>query len=86
MKIRLVKFGKILTSRPEGKEAFLAIQPILYQRKDNVEIDFSGVLSLSPGWADEFFRGLKEFYGDKKIIYLSSNNPSVKATLDILNS
>jgi hypothetical protein len=38
---------------------------------------------LSPAWADEFFRGLDDMYGER-LVYLPSDNPSVKATLNIL--
>ena len=85
MKIELKKFGDVLTSRPDGREAFAAIRPTLDPDATEVQIDFSGVLSLSPSWADEFLRGLKEQYGDR-VVYLSSDNPSVIATLEILQS
>lgn len=83
MKIELAKFGEVLTSRPSGREAFAAIRPILDQKEKNIEIDFTGVLSLSPSWADEFFSALENFYGVRPA-FLPSENPSVKATLDIL--
>lgn len=84
MKIELKKFGVVLTSRPGGKEAFAAIRPTLDLNAKKVEIDFTDILSLSPSWADEFFRALKELYGDR-VSYLPSNNPSVNATLKILH-
>lgn len=83
MKIELVKFGKVLTSRPAGKEAYLAIRPTLDPNAEKVEIDFEGIISLSPSWGDEFFGALEEVYGDR-IVYLPSDNSSVKATLEIL--
>ncbi len=83
MKIELKKFGKVLISRPSGKEAFLAIRPVLDPEADKVEIDFTDVLSLSPSWADEFFRPLEKIY-DGRVVYLPSNNLSVKTTLKIL--
>ncbi|MBI2450458.1 MAG: STAS-like domain-containing protein [Candidatus Nealsonbacteria bacterium] len=83
MRIELKKFGKVLTSRPMGKEAFAAIRPILDPDADTVEIDFTGVLSLSPSWADEFFTALKNMYGNR-IKYLPTDNPSVIETLKIL--
>jgi len=85
MKIELQKFGQVLTSRPGGKEAFAAIRPTLDAKATDVQIDFAGVISLSPSWADEFFRGLEELYG-KPATYLPSSNPSVIATLDILHT
>ncbi len=84
MKIELKKFGKVLTSRPSGKEAFAAIRPILNPGADVVEIDFSDIISLSPSWADEFFTALKNMYGDK-IKYLPTNNLSVIETLKIID-
>ena len=83
MRIELKKFGKVLTSRPMGKEAFAAIRPTLDPNADVVEIDFDGVISLSPSWADEFFTALKNMYGNR-IKYLPTNNPSVVETLKIL--
>lgn len=83
MRIELKKFGRVLTSRPSGKEAFAAILPILDPGADKVEIDFSDILSIAPSWADEFFTALKKRY-DNKIIYLPTDNPSVKETLKVL--
>ncbi len=83
MRIELKKFGDVLTSRPAGREAFAAIRPTLYPAESHIEIDFSGVISLAPSWADEFFRALEEVYGDR-VTYMPSDNPSVKATLAIL--
>jgi len=85
MRIELKKFGEVLTSRPAGKEAFAAILPTLDPNVSKVEIDFTDVLSLSPSWADEFFRALEELYGDR-VSYLPSDNPSVKATLKIIHN
>jgi len=59
MRIELQKFGKVLTSRPMGKEAFAAIRPTLDPNADAVEIDFSDIISLSPSFEDEFFTALK---------------------------
>ena len=83
MRIELKKFGDVLTSRPAGREAFAAIRPTLSPAESQIEIDFSGVISLAPSWADEFFRALEEIYGDR-ITYMPSDNPSVKATMAIL--
>ena len=83
MRIELRKFGEVLTSRPAGKEAFAAIRPILDPNASVVEVDFAGVVSLSPSFADEFFTALKGMYGSK-VKYLPTDNPSVKETLKIL--
>ncbi len=84
MRLEIRKFGEVLTSRPAGKEAFAAILPTLDPGADKVEVDFSGVLSLSPSWGDEFFRALEEMYGDR-VVYLPSDNPSVIDTLKIIH-
>ena len=83
MRIELKKFGKVLTSRPMGKEAFAAIRPTLDPNADVAEIDFDEVVSLSPSWADEFFTALKNMYGNR-IKYLPTDNPSVIETLKII--
>ncbi len=85
MIIKLEKFGKVLTSRPAGKEAFLAIRPTLDQKADVVEIDFDGIISLSPSWADEFLTELEYLYKGK-VRYLPSDNKSVVETLKILKN
>lgn len=85
MKLQLEKFGKTLISRELGSEAFKAFQPTLreFSKDEKLEIDFSGVLTLSPSWADEFLSPLLDQLDDK-LILLPSDNLSVHATLKIL--
>lgn len=85
MKLQLEKFGKTLISRELGSEALKAFQPTLRElaKDENLEIDFSGVLTLSPSWADEFLSPLLNQLGDR-LILLPSDNLSVHATLRIL--
>jgi len=85
MIIQLKKFGKTLVSRPSGKEAWLAFQPTLNQTSpmEEIIVDFDGVIVLTPSWADEFLTPLNEKFGDKVKLY-NAENPSVKATLAIL--
>ena len=85
MKLQLEKFGKTLISRELGSEAFKAFQPTLRElsKDEELEIDFSGVLTLSPSWADEFLSPLLNQL-DKRLILLPSDNLSVHATLRIL--
>lgn len=87
MKIQLGKFGTVLVSRPAGKEAWLAFQPVLnsLSKEENILVDFTGVAVLTPSWADEFITPLKTRFGDK-ITLQKTTNPSVKATLKILGS
>lgn len=86
MRIELKKFGRVLTSRPAGREAFAAVRPTLDPDAKTIEVDFSGIISLAPSWADEFFFALKEFYKNKetRLIYLSTDNQSVIETLKII--
>jgi hypothetical protein len=85
MRIELKKFGTVLTSRPAGKEAYLAAKAYSLPKDgdEKIEIDFSGVMVLTPSWADEFFAPLFEQFGER-VSLLPSDNSSVKATLEIL--
>lgn len=85
MLIELKKFGTTLTSRDDGREALAAFLPSLKDlpARELVEVSFEGVNTLAPSWADEFLTGLKKLLG-KRLSLKSSNNPSVKATLDLL--
>lgn len=85
MKLQLEKFGKTLIFRELGSEAFKAFQSTLreFSKDEELEIDFSGVLTLSPSWADEFLSPLLNQLGDK-LTLLPSDNLSVHATLKIL--
>lgn len=87
MIIELKKIGTTLISRQTGKEAYLAIQSILsgVKESENVEIDFAGVLTFSPSWGDEFLTPLLSTYGER-LILKNTNNPSVLATLDMLQT
>jgi len=85
MKLQLEKFGKTLVSRELGSEAFKAFQPTLreFSQNEELEIDFSGVLTLSPSWTDEFLSPLLGQLGDR-LVLLPSDNLSVQATLRVL--
>lgn len=85
MTIELKKFGTTLISRPSGKEAWLAFQPVLKEVPENEEIvvDFADVVVLTPSWADEFLTPLRSRFGER-VKLLNTDNASVKATLAIL--
>ncbi|MDP1629487.1 MAG: DUF4325 domain-containing protein [bacterium] len=85
MKLKLEKFGTTLISRELGSEALKAFQSALAQlpRSEELEIDFSGVLTLSSSWADEFLSPLLDMLGER-LVLLSSDNLSVQATIKIL--
>ena len=85
MKLQLEKFGKTLISRELGSEAFKAFQSTLreFSKDEELEIDFFGVFTLSPSWADEFLSPLLVQLGDR-LVLLPSDNLSVQATVKIL--
>jgi hypothetical protein len=85
MIIQIKKFGITLVSRPSGKEAWLAFQPVLNQipEKEKIDVDFEGVVVLTPSWADEFLTPLYGKYPGR-VELQNTDNPSVKATLEIL--
>ena len=83
MRVDISKFGNSLLSRPAGREAVLALEAnVLRELKtdENIELDFHGVLVLTPSWTDEFVRLLKERYGNRVKI-LPGGNASVQLTL-----
>ncbi len=85
MKLQLKKFGTTLSSRQAGLEAYNAIRPSLNDLSidEIIEVDFDGVITFSPSWADEFLTRLKKEY-EGRVVLLQSNNPSVKVTLYLL--
>lgn len=80
--IQLKKFGRVLISRPAGLEAFNAIRPTL-EPNESIEIDFDGVLTVTPSWFDEFLTNLTGYLGDK-VELLPTKNASVLAALPVL--
>ncbi|NCN59171.1 DUF4325 domain-containing protein [Candidatus Roizmanbacteria bacterium CG22_combo_CG10-13_8_21_14_all_38_20] len=86
MTIQLKKFGTVLVSRPAGKEAWLAYQPVLREiaNDEDILVDFDKVFVLTPSWADEFITPLMKNFGGK-VKLKKTSNPSVKAVLKIIN-
>ena len=87
MIIELKKFGTTLISRQTGKEASLASQSLFKdaEESETIEINFAGILTFSPSWGDEFLTPLLNKYGDR-LVLKNTNNPSVRATLEILQT
>lgn len=86
MIVEVKKFGKILNSRPSGREAVLIMKQIINGSRDTEKIilDFDGVDVITPSFADEFISGTKELYPLSTIeIVGMENNPVIK---DVLNS
>lgn len=85
MKVMLKQYGVILTSRPAGREAALAMLAQLKPRaRERVELDFAGVLSVGPSWLDEVLRALRERYGRDRVVCLPTGNPSVLESLKVI--
>ena len=85
MIIELRKFGATLTSRQFGRESYVAFLPTLREikKREPIEIDFNGVNTIAPSWADEFLTPLvKEFAGRVKL--RKSSNLSVIETIKFL--
>lgn len=85
MNIELKKFGTTLVSRQAGREAYAAFLPSLKNigADEIVNVNFDDVITFSPSWGDEFLRPLLGSFGDRLTLE-NSSNPSVVATLEIL--
>ncbi len=87
MRIKLKAYGDILTSRPAGREAALAMKAHLRPvAGEKIELDFEGVLSVGPSWLDEVLGALRGQYGRDRVICLSTKNLSVKESLKVIDS
>ena len=87
MKIELKKFGTILTSRPAGREAGLAIKAYLApQPNEKIELDFSGVIAVGPSWLDEVLTILRQEYGHERVTCLPTENTSVIESLKVIDA
>jgi len=69
MRVQMVKFGKLLNSRPAGREAGLRVVQIVNGSadKEDIILDFSGVEILTPSYADELFHLLWEKYSRERV-------------------
>lgn len=86
MKIELKKFGKILNSRPAGKEAALTIKAYFKAKPDEkIKLDFNGVISVGPSWLDEVMRFLSKEYGKERLVILPTSNASVLESLKVID-
>jgi hypothetical protein len=88
MKLELQKYGDILTSRPDGREAWLSARAYNFndlKPNEKIEVSFDGVKVLTPGWADEFISALKKEYPNR-VVLLPSDNKSVKLSLEFVGN
>ncbi|MEQ1664516.1 MAG: hypothetical protein ABL927_03980 [Bdellovibrionales bacterium] len=77
MTIKVSRFGEILTSRPEGREAALVLlSSDLRHILEPASIDFSGILVMTPSWLSEFTQTLMA-RGIKQLKFMPSTNSSV---------
>jgi hypothetical protein len=88
MTLELKKFGTILNSRSSGREAILRVKQIINGEKDTADdlvLDFAAVEVVTPSFADEFIRGLRELYPKKEIkIQGAEGNPVLEDVLRIV--
>lgn len=84
MTIYMKKVGEVLDSRPNGREALLAIRPRI-KNETELELDFDGVKILTPSFADEFVTPLTEEYSGRISLKNTQENITVKKTLEFLS-
>ncbi|MDP2966888.1 MAG: STAS-like domain-containing protein [bacterium] len=75
MTIQMLKFNTVLNGRPSAKEAALRIQQIVNgsAEREDVVLDFAGVEVLTPSYADELLRTLREKYGVDKVEIINTS-------------
>ena len=87
MIIEVKKFGKLLISRPAGKEAASVIISSFKPATNTepVELDFTDVEVIAPSWLDEVLLALRAVYGDR-VKCRDSGNLSLRESLKTINS
>ena len=85
MVLEIKKFGEVLSSRSAGREAALVTLSYFTKNKkdQNLEIDFTDVLVMTPSWLSEFVQTLQE-KSFLQIKFLKSNNPSVVSSIEVI--
>lgn len=88
MRVDVSKFGKILLSRPAGRDAFLAARAYVIpdSAQGKIELDFRNVIVMTPSWLDEFVSGLKHEFGEGRIHYIPGENASVRLSFEAIAS
>jgi hypothetical protein len=88
MTLKIKKFGEMLISRPEGRDAALVISNQFIQNLNNeiIELDFEGVKVLTPSWLDEIIQVILKKTTKDKIIFLNTTNSSVSASIEMVVS
>lgn len=81
------KFGNLLNGRPAAREAALRVQQLVNgSATDDIVLDFAGVEILTPSYADELLRALKEKYGADKVRVENAETGTVRDTLTAVES
>ncbi len=84
MIIDIARFGEVLSSRPQGREAALVTLAYVIQKNETlIQIDFQDVLVMTPSWLSEFVQTLNE-KGTFKVEFLKSDNPSVNSSIEFI--
>lgn len=88
MTLKIKKFGEMLISRPEGRDAALVISNQFIQNLNNeiIELDFEGVKVLTPSWLDEIIQVILKKTTKEKIVFLNTTNSSVSASIEMVVS
>jgi hypothetical protein len=87
MIIEIKKFGKLLISRPAGKEAasimLSSFKPATPD--EDIELDFSGVEVIAPSWLHEVLSALRAEYG-QRVKCLPYQNQSLIQSIKIIDT
>ncbi|MDP2930728.1 MAG: STAS-like domain-containing protein [bacterium] len=75
MTIQMLKFNTVLNGRISAKEAASRIQQIVNgsAEREDVVLDFAEVEVLTPSYADELLRVLREKYGVDKVEIINTS-------------
>ena len=86
MTIELKKFGKTLTSRDSGREAYKVLESSLQNipESEDIILDFEGINTFSPSWGDEVVLTLVK-NKPNKVILINTQNKSVTETFKLLS-
>lgn len=86
MRIDVARFGRLLLSRPDGREAFLAMRASFRPATGDepVELDFAGVEVVGPSWLDEVLTGLRQEYGERVRI-LPTENATLAESMKVID-
>ncbi len=85
--IDISKFGNILISRPNGREAALIMLSSFKPTNDQdaIELDFSQVDVVAPSWLDEVLTALSKAYGSKRIKCSPDTNVTLQESLKVID-